>query len=90
MTRLDYTPFVPRAAAAFHEIVERDGHRLKGYAVRYGERPVDWEEHREGVDMALAALPQANPARSARRTADARAGPAGPEPRTQRACLSAG
>jgi hypothetical protein len=61
MTRLDYTPFAPRAAA-FHGIVERAGHRLKGYSVRFGDRPVDWEEHREGIDLALAALPQANPA----------------------------
>jgi hypothetical protein len=61
MTRLDYIRFVPRAAA-FHAIVEHAGHRLKGYSVRYGDRPVDWEEHREGIDMALAALPRANPA----------------------------
>lgn len=61
MTRLDYTPFVPRAAT-FHGIIERSGHRLKGYSVRYGERPVDWEEHREGIDLALAALPEADPA----------------------------
>jgi hypothetical protein len=60
MTRLDYTPFAPRAAA-FHAIVEHAGHRLKGYSVRFGERPVDWEEHREGIEMALAALPKANP-----------------------------
>ena len=61
MTRLDYAPYAPRAAA-FHGIVERAGHRLKGYSVRYGDRPVDWEEHREGVDLALAALPEAKPA----------------------------
>ena len=61
MTRLDYTPFEPRAAA-FHAIVEHAGHRLKGYSVRYGERPVDWDAHREGIEMALAALPEANPA----------------------------
>ena len=61
MNPLDYTPFTPRAAT-FHGIVERVGHRLKGYSVRYGERPVDWEEHREGVELALASLPEANPA----------------------------
>jgi len=61
MTRLDYTPFAPRAAS-FHGIVEHTGHRLKGYSVRYGDRPVHWEEHREGIDLALAALPEAKPA----------------------------
>lgn len=60
MHRLDYTPFAPRAAT-FHVIVEHAGHRLKGYSVRYGERPVDWEEHHEGIELALAALPEAKP-----------------------------
>jgi hypothetical protein len=59
MTRLDYIPYAPRPAA-FHGIVEHAGHRLKGYSVRFGDRPVDWEEHREGIDLALAALPEAN------------------------------
>ena len=62
MTRLDSTPFEPRAAA-FHAIVEHAGHRLKAYSVRFGERSVDWEEHRVGIDMALAALPKAEPAK---------------------------
>jgi hypothetical protein len=61
MSRLDYTPFVPRAAA-FYGIVEHAGHRLKGYSVRFGERPIDWDEHREGIELALAALPEARPA----------------------------
>lgn len=60
MHRLDYTPFAPRAAT-FHGIVEHAGHRLKGYSVRYGERPVDWEEHHEGIELALAALPESKP-----------------------------
>ena len=60
MDPLDYTPFAPRIAA-FHGIVDRAGHRLKGYTMRYGERPVDWEEHREGIELALAALPEARP-----------------------------
>jgi hypothetical protein len=59
MERLDYTPFAPRAAT-FYGIVEGSGHRLKAYSVRYGERPIDWDEHREGIDLALAALPDAN------------------------------
>jgi hypothetical protein len=58
--RLEYPPFAPRVAA-FQGIVERAGHRLKGYSVRYGDRPLDWDEHREGIDLALAALPQARP-----------------------------
>ena len=62
MARLDYTPFAPRASA-FHGIVERAGHRIKGYSVHHGERPVDWEEHREGIELALAALPKARPER---------------------------
>jgi hypothetical protein len=61
MTRLDYTPFVSRPAA-FHAIVEHAGHHLKAYSVRHGERPFDWEDHREGIEMALAALPEAKPA----------------------------
>lgn len=61
MTRLDYTPFAPRDTA-FHGIVEHAGHRLKGYSIRYGDRPVDWDDHREGIDLALASLPEANPA----------------------------
>jgi hypothetical protein len=61
MSGLDYTPFAPRTAT-FHGIVEHAGHRLKGYSVRYGERPVDWEEHREGIELALTALPNAKPA----------------------------
>lgn len=60
MTRLGYTPFVPRTAA-FHGIVERAGHRLKGYSVRYADPPVDWEAHREGIDLALSTLPEADP-----------------------------
>jgi hypothetical protein len=60
MDRLGYIGYAPRASA-FHGIVERAGHRLKGYTVRYGERPVDWQEHREGIDLALAALPEAEP-----------------------------
>jgi hypothetical protein len=60
MAILDFLPFAPRAAS-FRGVVERAGHRLKGYAIRYGERPVDWEEHREGIDLALAALPDADP-----------------------------
>lgn len=61
MTDLDYTPFAPRAAA-FHGIVERAGHRLKAYSVRYADPPVDWEAHREGIELALATLPEADPA----------------------------
>lgn len=61
MTELDYTPFAPRETR-FHGLVEHAGHRLKGYTVRYGDRPVDWEEHRAGIDLALAALPEAKPA----------------------------
>lgn len=60
MTDLDYTPFVPRTAA-FHGIVERAGHRLKGYSVRFADPPVVWEAHREGIELALAALPEAKP-----------------------------
>ena len=60
MTRLDHTPFAPRVAS-FRGIVERAGHRLKGYSIRYGEPPVDWDEHREGVELALAGLPEAEP-----------------------------
>jgi len=61
MTDLEYTRFAPRASA-FHGIVEHAGHRLKGYAVRFADPPVDWEAHREGIDLALAALPAADPA----------------------------
>jgi hypothetical protein len=62
MSGLDYTPFAPRNDN-FHGIVEHAGHRLKGYSVRYGERAVDWEEHPEGIELALTALPNAKPAR---------------------------
>lgn len=54
-----YAPYAPRATG-FHGVIERAGHRLKAYSVRYGDQPFDRSAHDEGLEMALASLPEAD------------------------------
>lgn len=58
---MSYTPYAPRASA-FHGVIERSGHRLKAYSVRYGDEPFEWDAYADGVDLALGALPEPRPA----------------------------
>lgn len=55
-----YAPYAPRATG-FHGVIERAGHRLKAYSVRYGDPPFDRAAYGEGLEMALGSLPEADP-----------------------------
>ena len=55
-----YEPYAPRPVE-YRGIVERAGHRLKHYGVRYGPDPLELERYREGLELALAELPEAAP-----------------------------
>lgn len=55
-----YAPYSPRPTAS-HGTLERAGHRLKLYSVRLGDEPIDLDTYREGLELALEALPEARP-----------------------------
>ena len=55
-----YEPYAPRPVES-HGHLQRSGHELKLYSVRYGDEPIDLDAYREGIGMALSRLPPADP-----------------------------
>lgn len=58
---IDYAPYEPRIRS-FEGVLERAGHRLKKYAIRFGETPLDRSAFEPGIELALGVLPAAHPA----------------------------
>lgn len=55
-----YEPYVPRPVES-HGRMQRSGHELKLYSIRYGGAPIDLDAYGEGIEMALSRLPHADP-----------------------------
>ena len=55
-----YAPFAHRPIAS-HGVIRRANHRLKLYTIRHGEDPLDLDDYRDGLELALSELPVARP-----------------------------